>query len=108
MKVNRFELKWVGPIHNGFARVKRRDGMWNFIDKDDELLCKDKWFRYVFDFEDGFAVIQNEYGMENFIRQDGKLLLKKWHESAERFKDGFGRVFVDGKCHMVNAHGKVF
>lgn len=52
---------------NGFARVQREDYMWNFIDRNGNILSKDMWFIYCDRFHGGLAKIQREDGLFNII-----------------------------------------
>lgn len=107
MKVDRFDVKWVGPTYNGYKRVQRRDGKWNLIDGDNNLICKE-WYHYVWDVEEGFAVVQREPGLENFVSvKTGERLNDCWYHSAERFVNGFGHVYINSKRHLVTPEGYV-
>ena len=59
---------------DGFARVKRGDGLWNFIDKQGKLLSEE-WFSWVNDFKDGLAVGQRTNGEYFKIDKQGKILV---------------------------------
>ena len=59
---------------DGFARVQRGDGLWNFITKDGKIIS-DEWFNYLDDlFRDGFAVVQRTNGEQCKIDRTGKLI----------------------------------
>ena len=57
----------------GFARVQRTNGEWNFIDKKGNYLS-DEWFIYVCDFNKGFAIVQKTNGKWTKIDKTGKLI----------------------------------
>ena len=76
---------------DGFARVRREDRKYNYIDKQGKLLSE-KWFEWAFDFNDGFAVVKNEDYVYNFINRQGKFLSEQWFEKAFGFNDGFAVV----------------
>ena len=107
MKVNRFELTWMGERQEGYTRVKRRDGKWNLINSKDEIVSP-VWYKYVWDVSEGLAPIQNDEGKENFIIvENGNLLSQRWFESVERFSHGMGKVFIGGQARFINCAGKV-
>ena len=74
-----------------FAKVQRGDGLYNFIDKQGNILSKE-WFRYVCNFHEGFAVVQRENDLWNFLDKQGNYLSDKWFIDAYSFDDGFARV----------------
>ena len=52
-------FKFVGYfIKDGFAKIQRKDGKWNLIDKKGNFISNE-WFKLVGDFDEyGFALIQ--------------------------------------------------
>ena len=70
---------------DGFARVKRVDGLWNFIDKQGNYLS-DEWFMWAYYFHDGFARVKREDKLQNLINKQGKLLSNEWFYSVEDFQ----------------------
>ena len=76
---------------DGFARVQRGDGLWNFIDKDGNYLS-DEWFDWVDYFQDGFARVQRTNDKWNFIDKNGNYLSDEWFELVGDFREGFARV----------------
>ena len=61
---------------DGFARVQRGDGLWNFIDKNGKLLSEE-WFEWADDFKDGFALVQRANGEQAKIDNAGKIVVRK-------------------------------
>ena len=94
---------------DGFARVQRGDGLWNFITKDGKLLSE-QWFEWAEDFKEDFAVVKNEDYVYNFIDKKGKFLSEKWFEKAFDFNEGFAvvektiglRNFIDTKGRILS------
>ena len=76
---------------NGFARVQRGDKLYNFIDKQGNILLDD-WFMWVDDFHEGFARVQRTNDELNFIDTKGNILLDEWFMWVDDFKDGFAEV----------------
>ena len=91
---------------DGFAKVKRRNGEWNFIDKQGNYLS-DEWFDWAFDFHDGFARVRRGDNLYNFINKDGKILSEKWFNYLGDFRDGFAIVQrSDKKYNFIDKQGK--
>lgn len=91
----------------GFAIVKRGDGLWNFIDKKGKLLSE-QWFKWAEDFKDGFAVVQRGDNLCNFIDKNGKILSEQWFKWLGDFKDGLARVQrSDRLWNFIDKKGKI-
>ena len=58
---------------DGFARVQRGDGLYNYIDKKGNYLF-DEWFNWAFNFYGGFARVQRTNGEWAKIDKTGKLI----------------------------------
>lgn len=71
----------------GFARVKRVDGQYNFIDKDGRILSK-QWFSDAHSFNDGLARVERGDELWNFIDKKGKLLSNEWFSFVDNFYGG--------------------
>ena len=92
---------------DGFARVKRGDKQYSFIDKDGKFLSSE-WFKWVDDFKDGFAVVQRGDNLYNFIDKDGKILSKEWFNRVDNFHEGFAIVQrANGEYNFINKDGKI-
>ena len=92
---------------DGFARVKREDRKYNYIDKQGKIIS-DKWFEWAEDFKEGFAVVKNEDYVYNFINRQGKFLSEQWFEKAFDFKDGFAVVEKNiGLRNYIDKDGKI-
>ena len=61
---------------DGFAKVQRGDGKYNYIDKQGKLLSEE-WFVRAFDFYDGFAGVERTSGEQAKIDKNGKLVVSK-------------------------------
>ena len=69
---------------DGFARVRRSDRKYNFINKQGELLSE-QWFNWVGIFHKGFARVRRE-DKWNFIDKKGNYLSDEWFYSVEDFQ----------------------
>ena len=97
---------FVGYFYDGFVRVQRDDGKYNFIKSDGKVLCSE-WYDYVGYFHGGFAFVRRGDGKCNFIKQDGKLLCSEWYDYVSGFKNGFAFVIGDGKCNLIKPDGSI-
>lgn len=92
---------------DGLAKVKRRNGEWNFIDKKGKILL-DEWFKWAFDFHDGFARVQRGDNLCNFIDKYGRYLFDEWFMWVDDFYDGLARVQrTNGKWVKIDKTGKL-
>lgn len=57
----KIKVRWVGDFQEGFARVRRKDGLYNHINHRGEVLSK-TWWKDVWGFYEGFARVQREDG----------------------------------------------
>ena len=93
----------------GFARVRKGDGLRNFINKDGKLLSNE-WFEfdYVWHFQEGFAGIQKGYDLCNFIDNNGNILSNKWFKEVYYFHDGVAIVKRgDGLWNFIDKKGNI-
>lgn len=90
-----------------FARIRRGDGLWNFIDKNGKILS-DEWFKDVYAFFDGLAKVKSERFLYNFIDKQGKLLSNEWFQWCDNFYEGYARVQRgDGLWNLIDKQGKI-
>ena len=97
-----------GYFNDGYTLVEDvelRRGMYNYIDKDGNLLGK-VWFYDARNFEDGLAFVKTEKGW-NFINTEGKIMCNHYFKEFSRFKDGYATVSIDGNMTYVDKNGKV-
>ena len=93
------------PWSEGFAKFQRGDGLWNFLDKQGNILSN-KWFYYVTDFDDGFATIRREDYLYNFINKKGNILSNEWFKDVSFFDEGFASVQRgDELWNFIDKHG---
>ena len=98
---------YVGNFYDGFARVQRGDGKYNFIKPDGKVLCSE-WYGYVLCFYDGFVRVQRDDGKWNFIKSDGSILCDEWYKDTDYFYNGFARVQRDDlKCNLIKPDGSI-
>ena len=92
---------------DGFARVRRNDKKYNYIDEQGKLLSE-QWFEKAFDFNEGFAVVEKTIGLRNFIGKYGKLLSDEWFECVGEFYEGFADVKrTNGDWVKIDKTGKL-
>ena len=92
---------------DGFAKVQRGDGLWNFIDTKGKILSE-KWFICVDNFNEGFAKVQRSDKLWNFIGENGKFLSEQWFEWIDDFKAGFAKVQrTNGEWAKIDKNGKI-
>ena len=92
---------------DGFARVRRNDKKYNYIDEQGKLLSE-QWFEKAFDFNEGFAVVKNKDYVYNFIDKQGKFLSEQWFEKAFDFNEGFAVVEKTiGLRNFIGKNGKL-
>ena len=92
---------------DGFARVQRANGEYNFIDKNGNYLF-DKWFYWLGNFQEGFARVARTNGEWNFIDKDGNYLFNEWFYYLENFNDGLAKVRrSDEKYNFIDIKGKI-
>lgn len=75
----------------GFARIRRVDRKYNYINKQGKLLSE-QWFEWAGIFSEGFARVRREDYLYNFINPDGKILYKQWFFLGSNFHDGLAEV----------------
>ena len=63
-------------FNEGFAKVKRGDRKYNYIDKQGEILS-DEWFECVGEFYDGFADVERTNGEKCKIDKNGKIVVSE-------------------------------
>ena len=92
---------------DGFARVRRDDKKYNYIDKQGKLLSE-QWFDWAVDFKDGLAKVQRGDRLYNFIDKKGKFLSEQWFEKAFDFNEGFAVVEKTiGLRNYIDKDGKL-
>ena len=90
----------------GFARVKREDRLYNFIDKHGNYLFT-KWFYWLGNFKEGFARVARTNSEWNFIDKQGNYLFNEWFDFVDDFKEGFARLQrSDKKYNFIDKQGK--
>ena len=92
----------------GFARIRRVDRKYNYIDKQGKLLSE-QWFEWAGIFYTGFARVRREDYLYNFINTDGKILSKQWFFWADNFHDGLAEVGrTNGELCKIDKSGKLY
>ena len=92
---------------DGFARVKRVDRKYNFIDKNGNYLFA-KWFYFLGNFKEDFAIVQRANGEWNFINKDGNYLSNEWFYNVFSFYARFARVRrANGEWCQIDKTGKL-
>ena len=95
------------PWSEGFAKIQRGDYLFNFIDKNGNILSKE-WFRYVSNFHEGFAGVQGSNRLYNFIDKDGNILSNEWFNYLGDFHNGFAKVqrTTDKLWNFIDKEGR--
>ena len=96
------EFAGVSSFSNGFACVKKDNGMWTFINTKGEECFGE--FEYAGSFYDGYACIQKANGKYTFINTKGKECFGEF-DAATRFENGFANVKKDWQMY-INTQGK--
>ena len=95
------------PWSEGFAKIQRGDYLFNFIDKEGNILSKE-WFRLLGVFDEGFAVVQRKDSLYNFIDKQGNYLSKEWFRYVWPFHEGFAEVRRGDKlCNFIDQQGNI-
>ena len=76
---------------DGFAKVQRDDGLYNFIDKNGNYLFNE-WFYWLDTFHQGFAIVLRKDMLYTFIDKNGNNLSKQWFNEVYPFYEGFAIV----------------
>lgn len=93
---------------DGFARVRRSDRKYNYIDKQGKLLSE-QWFAWAGIFYKGFARVRRDDNLYNFIGKDGKILSDKWFECVGEFYEGFAIVqkITNSLYNFIDTKGRI-
>lgn len=93
---------------DGFARVRRSDRKYNYIDKQGKLLSE-QWFAWAGIFYKGFARVRRDDNLYNFIGKDGKILSKQWFEMVGEFYEGFAIVqkITNSLYNFIDTKGRI-
>ena len=92
---------------DGFARIRREDMLYNFIDKQGDYLYN-KWFKLLGVFHEGFAVVERSNSLCNFIDKQGNYLSNEWFIYVYPFYAWFARVQrTNGEWCQIDKTGKL-
>lgn len=90
----------VEDLYNGFARVLRKDGKWNFINDKGNILSPNQWFEHVGTFYDGIAYVYDGRDGWNYINSQGNLLSpNQWFSWVCDFNLNYG-IIQDKNAYM--------
>ena len=91
----------------GFAVIHRGGKLYNFIDKQGNILSNE-WFKGVRLFNKGFASVQREDSLWNFIDKQGNILSAEWFIDVSSFYEGFAKVRrTNGRWYKIDKTGKL-
>lgn len=77
-----------------FGRIRRIDGLCNFLNPDGTLLSKE-WFTLTTEFENGLAMVERYKDYRwYFIKEDGSFLCEMGFYKAKKFKEGLALVRI--------------
>ena len=95
------------PWTEGFAKIQRGDGLYNFINKKGNYLSNE-WFNYLGDFHEGFASVQRGDKLYNFIDKQGNYISNEWFNYVFYFREGFAVVQRGDKlCNFIDKKGNI-
>lgn len=93
-------------LTDDIRRIQLNPGLWNFIDKEGNILFPYQRFKWVSNFHDGFACVQREDRLWNFMDINGNMLSTKWFNNVDFFFNGFARVQFSNKAwNMLKIDG---
>ncbi len=107
--------KWfleAGGFNCGVAPIELKEGMWNYITKDGNLLVPGVWFNYCYmfardeisGFECGWVHYNDKW---NYVTKNGEILCKDGFDGLDNFIDGYARVRVDERYNFINTKGEI-
>lgn len=88
----------VYDYKNNFAKVEQ-DGLFNFIDKEGNLVWHGDWFDAAYDFNHKKYAEVEKNGLYNILKSNGELVWKgkQWLDSIDEFEEGFALICIDEK-----------
>lgn len=96
-------------FQDGWACVKRKDGLWNYMNVEGKIISPKLWFTNVDRFYHGFACVQREKDLKwNFINTHGKILSDMWFRALSRFQGDYALVQrTDYMINLLDCHGNI-
>lgn len=91
----------------GLARVKNKDGLFGFIDRNGNsaIPCS---FKFADFFSDGLAMVQNKDGLFGYIDRYGNMAVPCSFKDAHSFIDGLARVQNNDRLYgYIDKNGKM-
>ena len=76
---------------DGFARVQKGGELWNFINRQGNILLN-QWFNWVNNFYEGIAIVLRKDMLYTFIDKKGNYLSHEWFSDVCPFYEGFAVV----------------
>ena len=86
--------------------------VWEYIDKNGNVLLSVKYYNFVSGFSDGLALVSNydlsgkTYQKYGFINKSGELVIPLIYEYAESFENGLSVVGINKKYGIIDNTGK--
>lgn len=100
---------FISEFKNGYAKVKRSDGLWNFASVTGRFVSK-IWYKSLRNIENGIAAVEREDGMYNFLSVlYGKLISKVWFKDVGYFTNPYVTTVKreDGLWNFINSEGDI-
>lgn len=110
--MNKSQFVRIGGFQEGFAQIKDiNNGIWNFIDRNGNILNPNLWFIDVRPFHNGFARVQRPDFLWNYISKQGEILYpKQWFSWIDIFhKSCWARIRreSDHMWNFINQDGRL-
>lgn len=92
-----------------YIRIQNQNGLWNYTDKQGNILLPNRGFKDLRPFSNGFASVQREDGLWNFIDRQGNILSPNmWFKTIFPFQKEYTRVKnQDGQWNYIDRNGQL-
>lgn len=91
-----------GDFYDGVAWVKNGEGKYNYVNKQNQLICQE-WFDDAMDFRDGVGVVRRK-NKWNFVNGLGELISRMWFDDVHYSSEGYAAVKVSNNFNPDNIH----
>ncbi len=103
------ECKFDGAdafLDNGLALARIGDEI-GFIDESGEFVVEPQFYTVGNFGDNGLAPYSNEKGLYGYVDKTGKIVIDAKYYWADPFKNGFARVFIDGKNVYIDENENI-
>lgn len=91
---------------NGYWLVRRKNGLWNYVDSKGNLLCEAEDFLFANLFYEKLALVQRKNKKWNYVSRKGEFLLPFDCVEAGEFNEGISKIKPNEKWVIINSYGK--